>query len=151
MLFAQPKRAFRFAAWCTAGTVLGAIIGYIIGSWLLQSLGYSIIEFYNAYDEWEAISEAYRGEFGFWFVALAAITPVPYKISTIAAGATRMDVFWFIVVSIVARGIRYFSLAVLAYYYGPVVKKYLKKYNTIVFVILVAVIVLGYVAVKFVF
>jgi membrane protein DedA with SNARE-associated domain len=84
-------------------------------------------------------------------LAGAAFTPIPYKISTIAAGATQMDFWMFSLVSLLGRGARFFLVGGLIYFVGPKIKVYIDKYFELITIGLLVLVVLGFVAIKYVF
>ena len=107
---AAPTRAFRFAAICTAGSVLGGAAGYAIGYWAYDTMGQPIVDAYHGHEVMIQI-QAWYDEYGFWGTLLAAITPIPYKIFTISAGLVGMSLIPFILASLVGRGARFFLVA----------------------------------------
>jgi membrane protein YqaA with SNARE-associated domain len=125
---AAPKRSMKAALWCSVGSVVGGIAGYYIGFALMESIGIKIVEFYNAQEMWSHVVTSYRGETGMWFLGGAAFTPIPYKIATIAAGATQMPLIPFIIISSFGRSARFFLVGGLIYFLGPKVKSYIDKY-----------------------
>lgn len=147
----MPKGAMRFAAVCTAGSVLGGLFGYFIGYELMETVGRPIIDFYNANAYWVQVETAYRGPIGVWFLLAAAFTPIPYKVATIAAGATQMPLLPFFVASSVGRAARFFVVAGLIWKFGPSIKIFIEKYFDKLSIAFVALLVLGFVAVKYVF
>jgi membrane protein YqaA with SNARE-associated domain len=123
----SPRLWLRSAALCTAGSVIGAAGGYLIGAAFMATLGQSIVEFYNAQHHWAKVVELYNGEWGIWFLAAAAFTPIPYKVATIAAGATGMAFVPFLLVSLVGRAARFFLVAALLRVFGPAIRRTLEK------------------------
>ncbi|HLA79921.1 MAG TPA: response regulator, partial [Vicinamibacteria bacterium] len=109
------------------GRVDGAMLGYAIGFGFMATLGQSIIDFYHAQHHWNRVVELYNGTWGIWFLAAAAFTPIPYKVATIAAGATHMAFAPFIVVSILGRGARFFLVAAILKVFGAPVRRTLEK------------------------
>ena len=93
----------------------------------MATLGQSIVEFYNAQHHWAKVVELYNGEWGIWFLAAAAFTPIPYKVATIAAGATGMAFVPFLLVSLVGRAARFFLVAALLRVFGPAIRRTLEK------------------------
>ena len=91
--------------------ITGGIFGYFIGYELMEIVGRPIIDFYNANHYWLRVEEAYRGPVGVWFLVAAAFTPIPYKVATIAAGATQMPFIPFLVASALGRAARFFLVA----------------------------------------
>jgi membrane protein YqaA with SNARE-associated domain len=148
---AMPTKSMRFAAVCTAGSVLGGMFGYFIGYELMDLIGRPIIDFYNAQAYWVKVEEAYRGPVGVWFLVAAAFTPIPYKVATIAAGATLMPLIPFIIASSLGRAARFFLVAGLIWKFGPSIKVFIEKYFDKLSIAFVVLLVLGFVAVKYVF
>jgi len=147
---ASPRLSIKAAALCTVGSVFGGAFGYFIGYSLMSTVGNSIVDFYHAQEVWKLIVDKYNSETGIWFLAIAAFTPVPYKISTIAAGATLMDFWTFILVSVIGRGARFFLVGGLFYFFGSTVKAYIDKYFDKLSIVLVIGIIAGFIALKFI-
>lgn len=148
---ATPARAMRFAAVCTAGSVLGGLFGYFIGYELMEIVGRRIIAFYHAEHYWLKVEEAYRGPVGVWFLLAAAFTPIPYKVATIAAGATIMPLLPFVVASALGRAARFFLVAGLILKFGPSIKVAIDRYFDKLSIAFIVLLVLGFIAVKYVF
>ncbi len=125
---ASPRRWLLGAGVCSLGSVIGAAIGYAIGHGFMAALGQSIIEFYGAEDQWDRVIELYIGAWGFWFLAGAAFTPIPFKVATIAAGATGMAFGPFLVVSSVGRTGRFLIVAALVRLFGAQVREMLERH-----------------------
>ena len=145
-----PKKAMKAALWCSIGSVFGGIFGYYIGYALMETVGLRIVDFYNAHEIWEKLVATFQGEVGFWFLAGAAFSPIPYKIATIAAGATQMPLLEFIVISSVGRAARFFIVAGVIYYFGPKTKVFIDKYFDKLSLAFLALLILGFVAVKYI-
>lgn len=122
------RRAFPAAFWCTAGSAVGGVVGYVIGFGFMAVVGNAIIDFYGAQHHWEQVVAAYQGDIGIWFLAIAAFTPVPYKVATIAAGAAEMPAGPFILVSVLGRAGRFFLVATLLYVLGPQIRAFLDRH-----------------------
>lgn len=147
----MPKKSFQAGLWCSVGSVAGACIGYAIGYFLMDTLGIKIVEFYNAQEIWAKVVETYQGEVGMWFLAGAAFSPIPFKVATIAAGATLMPFVPFVLILAVGRSARFFLVAGLIYFVGPKVKIYIDKYFDKLSIAFVVLLVLGFVAIKYIF
>ncbi len=126
MALARPRAALRLAALTTVASVLGGVLGYLIGAFafeavrpLVQDLGY-----------WEAYLEAQRwfAEWGFWAVLLAGFSPIPYKVFTIAAGVISMALVPFVLASLIGRGARFFLVAALMMWGGERMQGLLREY-----------------------
>ena len=126
MTLARPERAWRFAAITTIASVLGGMLGYWIGALFLEALLPWLKElgYYSAYTTARDWFESY----GFWAVLLAGVSPIPYKVFTVAAGAVAMPFVPFMAGSIVGRGVRFFLVAGLVRFLGPVFEQRLLKY-----------------------
>ncbi len=138
MALASKARALFYAFMCTLFSVLGGILGYAIGYFFYNSVGIYIIDFYHLENSFN-IFENYYKEFGILIVLGAGITPFPYKFITIASGVFGLNIFLFIIVSIISRGLRFYLIAILLYFFGEKIRLIIDKYFnilTIVFFIL---------------
>ena len=138
MALAAKAKALFYAFMCTLFSVLGGILGYAIGYFFFNSVGIYIVEFYHLENSFSVFEDYYR-EFGILIVLGAGITPFPYKFITIASGVFGLNIFLFIIVSIIGRGLRFYLIAILLYFFGEKIKLIIDKYFnvlTIVFFIL---------------
>ena len=117
MSLARPDRAYFYAGLCTVTSVAGGLLGYFIGAVLYDSLGLWLMQLYGYGNKVEAFREAYA-QWGTWIILLKGVTPIPYKIVTIASGFAGYPVVPFVLLSIVARGTRFFVVAFLLNRYG---------------------------------
>ncbi len=125
---ANPARWRNAAALCSAGSLIGAGFGYLIGKGLMASLGQAIIDFYQAQHHWDKVVRIYNGEWGMWFLAAAAFTPIPYKVATIAAGATGMTFWPFLGISMIGRSARFFLVALILRVFGAPVRRTIERH-----------------------
>ena len=109
----KPSRWLSAATLCTAGSVVGAALGYLIGLSFMATLGQPIIDWYDAQSSWEYVVNVFAGPFGIWILIAAAFTPIPFKVFTIAAGATEMSFWPFLIVSAFGRAGRFFLVAAI--------------------------------------
>ena len=138
MALASKVNALFYAFLCTLFSVLGGILGYTIGYFFFNSIGLYIVEFYHLENSFSVFEDYYK-EFGILIVLGAGITPFPYKFITIASGVFGLNIFLFIIISIVGRGSRFYLIALLLYFFGEKIKLIIDKYFnilTIVFFIL---------------
>jgi len=138
MALASKSSALFYAFMCTLFSVLGGILGYAIGYFFYNSLGVYIVDFYHLENSF-SVFENYYKEFGILIVLGAGITPFPYKFITIASGVFGLNIFLFIVISIIGRGLRFYLIAILLYFFGEKIKLIIDKYFnllTVVFFIL---------------
>jgi membrane protein YqaA with SNARE-associated domain len=146
---ANAGRWLTAAALCTAGSVAGAVVGYYIGAALMATVGEAIVEFYQAQKYWDQVVDLYQGPWGVWFLAAAAFTPIPYKVATIAAGATAMPFWPFVFVSILGRGARFFLVATILRVFGPKVRAILEKHFDLAALAFFVLLVGGFLVLKY--
>jgi membrane protein YqaA with SNARE-associated domain len=150
MSLARPDRAYYFATVCTLASVAGGVLGYAIGYYLYESLGLWLMQLYGYGSKVEAFQAQYR-EWGAWIIVLKGLTPIPYKIVTIASGFAHYPLLPFIFLSVIARGMRFYLVAFLINRYGErareIIEKRLGLWTTIAAIILVV----GIVAAVFLF
>lgn len=127
MVLADRGRAWTAAAICTAGSILGGIAGYAIGHFLFDAVASPILDFYGQMETFHRFSEVYN-EWGWWIVFGAGFTPFPYKVVTIASGATGLDVVVFTIASAIGRGLRFFIVAALLWQFGPAIRDFIERY-----------------------
>ena len=149
MVLAKRQKAWAYAAICTITSVLGGILGYVIGLYLFEQLGEPLLAFYG-YTEKFGIFQAKYEEWGAWAVFTAGITPFPYKVITIASGVTHLDVTTFTVASILARGLRFFIVAALLWWIGDPIRAFIEKRLGLVFTVFVVLLIGGFVAIKYI-
>jgi membrane protein YqaA with SNARE-associated domain len=149
MALAQPRLAFRFALITTTGSVLGGALGYFIGYALLAKLAQPIINFYHYHAAFAAFQQKFA-QYGVWVILIKGLTPIPYKIVTIAAGAAAFNFPLFMGASIITRGFRFFLLAVLLRVFGEPVREFIEKRLGLVTSVIAASIVGGFLILKFV-
>jgi len=148
LCFSTPTRWFRLALWCTVASVAGGVLGYSIGWGLWDVVGQAIVRFYHGESVVEAVRVWYR-DYGFWGVLIAAVTPIPYKVFTIASGMMRFDVAPFLLASVLGRGFRFFLVAGLIRLFGARIRPFLDKHFELAASALVLLAILGFFAIKY--
>jgi membrane protein YqaA with SNARE-associated domain len=131
MLLARREKTWHLAMICTLSSVIGGWLGYGIGYGLYETLGAFIVQTYGLQASFDRFQDSFN-EWGFWIVALKGLTPIPYKVVTIACGVTGLDFTTFTFASLIARGFRFFTLALLFWYCGPSIKDYIDRNLTFV-------------------
>src|SRR5580692_11792964 len=126
MSLARPERAWTYATLCTVTSVAGGVLGYAIGALLYDTVGHWLIHLYGYGDKVEAFRAAYA-RWGAVIILLKGLTPIPYKIVTITSGFAGYNIWLFILCSIVARGGRFFIVAVLLNRDGDFIRAELEK------------------------
>ena len=150
MVMARPEKAWFYAGICTLASVLGGLAGYAIGALLYDSLGQWLIGLYGYGDKMDAFRALYQ-QHGHWIILIKGLTPIPYKLVTIASGLAAYDLFWFIVLSLLTRGIRFYAVAGLMNRFGGPLRGFIERNLTAVGIVSVLAIVAGFAAVKFLF
>ncbi len=145
-----PARAFRFAFVCSLGSVLGGILGYSIGFEFYDLIGKPIIEFYHGQEKFEEIRQLYD-QYGTWAVFIAGLTPIPYKVFTIASGVFNFKFVTFMLASIVSRSLRFFAVSALIWFFGPKIKHFIDKYFNLLVMAFTIALIGGFVLLKYVF
>jgi membrane protein YqaA with SNARE-associated domain len=148
MVLAERLKAWWYASIATIGSVIGGVAGYAIGYFLLELLGWPILRFYGVANEFDTFA-GWFNEWGVLILIAKGWTPFPYKVLTIVAGATQMNLLAFIAASIVARSMRFYLVAALLYWFGPPIREFIEKRLTLVTTVFVVSLVAGFVLIKF--
>ena len=146
---AKPRRAFFYAAVCSAASVLGGIAGYYVGLLLFDSVGKPILDFYGATEKYLLVQSFYRA-WDAWAVGIAGFTPIPYKVFTISAGAFQISFFVFVVASAVSRSARFFLVTWLIKAFGDPIRRFIDRYFNILTFVFAALIGGGFLALRWV-
>ena len=150
MVLADRTRAFRIALVCTIASVLGGLLGYAIGYYLFETLGEWVVRTYGM----QAGLAAFRAgfdEYGTWIILIKGLTPIPYKLVTIASGAAHFDLFTFVWASILTRGLRFFLVAALLWKFGEPIRTFIEKRLTLLTWLFLIALVGGFVAFRYLF
>ena len=148
MVLAAREKAWRIALVCTVASVLGGLAGYGIGYSLYETVGKPLLDFYG-YGEKFAQFQSYYHEWGAWIVGGAGLTPFPYKVITIASGVADLDLIVFTVASVLSRGLRFFLVAGLLWYFGEPIRSFIEKNLGILTIVFFVLLLGGFVAIKF--
>jgi membrane protein YqaA with SNARE-associated domain len=144
MVLARPDQAWRIAFVATVTSVLGGIAGYAIGYYLFETIGQAVIAFYGYQEKFATFRDAYN-EYGLWIILIKGLTPIPYKLVTIASGAAAFDFWIFIAASVATRGARFFLVAALLKRFGPPIRDFVERRLTLVTTVFVVCLVGGFV------
>ena len=127
MVLARRNRAWFLASLTTVWSVVGGVVGYLIGQYLFALVAQPIIDFYHAQAGFEQTRTWFQ-DYGIWIIFIAGFTPIPYKVFTITAGLVGMALAPFVVASLVGRGARFFLVAGLIYLGGEPFERQLRRY-----------------------
>ena len=153
MTIAKRNEWFKIALTATIGSVLGAILGYFIGYIFFNEIGIKIFELYGV-DNASFLKDKVSSDGGViaWMtlLAIAGFTPVPFKLLTITSGFVNFNIFYFIIISILTRGSRFFIIAFLIGNFGPAMKKIIeKKLITLSIIFSIIIIIVAYLVYNF--
>ncbi len=126
MVLKNPNKSYQFMLICTILSVLGGVVGYFLGALLIDIIQPFLIKLHYV-DKLKIVKEWFA-EYGIWIIAIAGFSPMPYKIFTIAAGIANMALLPFILISLLARGMRFFLVTFFIIKFGNICDIWLKKY-----------------------
>ncbi len=150
MVIANRLKAWWYATVATAGSVVGGIAGYAIGYFLFEQIGQPILRLYGKAEGFSEF-QSWFNEWGVWILVIKGMTPFPYKVLTITAGVTAMPLLEFILASVFARAMRFYLVAGLLYVFGEPIRNFIEQRLSLVTTVFVILLVLGFVAVKYLF
>jgi len=149
MCLANRRRAFWYATVATVSSVLGAFLGYAIGYYLFASVGEEILRFYGAMDTFEALKDKFL-QYGVEIIVLKGMTPIPFKLVTIASGLAGFNLGLFALACLVSRSIRFYLVAAILYLVGEPARVFIEKRLMLVTTVSAVLLVGGVFLVKFV-
>lgn len=148
MVLAQRARAFLIALVATCGSVLGALLGYWIGSALMDTVGQWVLTVYGKEDAYAQLAARFA-EYGGWAVLFAALTPFPFKVITIFSGAVGLPLPIFLLTSVIGRAGRFLIVAALLWKFGPPIRDFIEERLGLVFTVFMACLLGGFFAVRY--
>jgi len=143
MVLANRSKALKIATVATLTSVFGGSFGYYLGYKFINTIGAKIIDFYNLNIQYVEFSQNFN-EYGVIAVLIAGITPFPYKVITLASGATNMNLVLFTVTSFIARGLRFGIVAGLLWKFGEPIKEFIEKRINILALIFAVILFTGF-------
>jgi membrane protein YqaA with SNARE-associated domain len=150
MVMANRDKAFRIALVCTVCSVLGGLLGYAIGYYFFETIGEWVVKTYGLQSGLAAFRAGFA-EYGIWIILIKGLTPIPYKLVTIASGAAHFDLFTFVWASIVTRGVRFFVVAALLWKFGEPIRAFIEKRLTLVTWLFLIALVGGFIVLRYLF
>lgn len=146
----RPKRSFWYAFVSSVSSVAGGIFGYFIGYFLYETVGRTIIHFYHLEATFALVGSYYQAQ-AFWWIFVAAFTPIPYKVFTIAAGVYHgfVPLSVLVMASAIGRPARFFLVGSLIYFFGPKIKNFIDRYFNWLTVAFAVLLVGGFLLVKY--
>lgn len=150
LCLAVPRKSFRYAAICAAGSVLGGMIGYGLGLGFMDTIGVKILALYGLQDKYVMVQDLYR-QYDALAVGAAGFTPLPYKLFTITAGAFKINFVTFVLASMLSRSARFFLVAAFIYKFGAPVRHFIERYFNLLTILFFILLIGGFFVVKFFF
>ena len=148
MVLAERRNWMTLALICTVASIIGGFAGYLIGALLFDQVAEPILAFYGYSEKFNEFAARYN-QWGAWIVLIAGLTPFPYKVITIASGATGLPLPVFMLTSALARGVRFFVVAALLYRFGPPIRAFIEKRLGILFRLFVILLIGGFVVARY--
>ncbi len=142
MVLADKQKAWRLAAVTTVMSVLGGVFGYMIGAYFFEAYGDQMLTILHGHDKFERIKELFI-EHGMLIILVAGFTPLPYKIFTIASGVMGVAFLPFVLLSLIARGARFFLVAGLIRLGGDQLEETIHKKIEVIGWATLAVVIIG--------
>jgi membrane protein YqaA with SNARE-associated domain len=149
IVLARRERAWIAALVCTAASVMGGLFGYAIGYGLYEAIGAPVIAFYNMQEAFHAFQLRFD-EWGGWIIVAKGLTPIPFKLVTIASGVAHLNLSTFVIACILTRGLRFLAVAALFYAFGPQARAMIDKHFTTMMVLGTILVILGFVAIVYI-
>jgi membrane protein YqaA with SNARE-associated domain len=143
LAIARRDKAWRLAAICTAGSVIGGLIGYGIGVFAMATLGQWIVDTYHLQNAFQAFHDGFN-KWGVLIILAKGLTPIPFKLVTIASGVAGLNIGAFVLAALATRGARFFIIAALVRKFGHPIRTFIEKYLTWVALGVLAAIVGGF-------
>ncbi len=148
MALARPERAYRFALICTVASVIGGMLGYLIGYGLYETVALKLIHLYHLEAKADALVAQFQ-QFGLYVILVKGLTPIPYKLVTIASGMAHFDFGLFVAASVVTRGLRFFLEAAALRYFGDSARIFIERRLGLVTTVFLLFLVVGLLAVRY--
>lgn len=144
----RRNKAWLYASVSAVGSVLGGILGYAIGMGIWELASGFFFRYVFSEQVFNQVGNLYK-TWDFWAVFVAAFTPIPYKVFTIAAGVFQISFPMFVLASVVGRSSRFFLVAALLWFFGPRIKQLIEKYFNLLSITLVVLLASGFLMLKY--
>lgn len=150
MALARPNRAYRFALIATVASVLGGIVGYMLGQYAFAALAEPVLSFYGKLDEFEHLRQCTGEDTLMLLLVTSGLSHLPpIKVVTILAGVAQVSFLFFVISCIVARGARFFALAWALRRYGDPIREFIERRLGLLAAIVAGIVILLYIIVKY--
>ncbi|MDR0677268.1 MAG: DedA family protein [Holosporaceae bacterium] len=143
----NKNKAFFYASLCALASVLGGFLGYYIGYGFFELIGTPILSFYGQVDKFNEVVVTLN-KWAFWIICAKGLTPIPYKIVTIASGFAKIDLLTFGVASAITRSFRFLALSFICKIFGDQVLSFIEKHKKTTLILIIVSILVGFLLVK---
>lgn len=143
----NKNKAMHYAAMCAVASVLGGFLGYYIGYAFFELIGSKILVFYGQMDKFDNFVVTLN-KWAFWIICAKGLTPIPYKIVTIASGFAKIDLLTFGAASLITRSIRFIALSFVCKAFGERFLNFMEQHKTATFVLIIITVIIGFLLVK---
>ncbi|MDP9126948.1 MAG: DedA family protein [Pseudomonadota bacterium] len=126
---ARRDNAYKLAAFCTVGSVIGGVLGYAIGALAMATIGGWIVSTYHLEHAMEVFNNGFN-KWGMWIILAKGLTPVPFILVSVASGVAHLNLAVFIASATVTRGVRFFLEAFLIRKFGEPIRSFIEKHLT---------------------
>ncbi|MES2755261.1 MAG: YqaA family protein [Pseudomonadota bacterium] len=148
MMLARREQAYRIATICTIASVLGGVLGYAIGYFLMESVGEWLVRAYGLGERVTQFQDQFA-EYGAAIILVKGLTPIPFKLVTIASGLAKFNFAIFLVTAAITRAFRFFLIAFLIRRYGAPIQAFIEKRLNLIGIAVLVALVGGFVAVTY--
>lgn len=147
----NQNKAMRYAFMCALASILGGFLGYFIGFACFKTLGVYILDWFNITPEQfdELVLTMGRDTWAFWLICAKGLTPVPFKVVTIASGFAKVNLWVFFIASVITRTTRFVILSWICKRYGDYVLNFIEKHKKMTILAVILLVVVGFVLIKF--
>ena len=128
LMQARRRQIWLLAGLALVGCIAGALVGYYVGYFLMETAGHWLLDWLGGHSQLQRGREL-MDRHGFWFIVGVSVVPVPFQIAMLAAGAARYPVMWYLLATLLSRGIRYFGLGLLVYLFGDQTENLMKHHK----------------------
>jgi membrane protein YqaA with SNARE-associated domain len=149
MILANRRKTWLLAGLCSVASILGGVLGYGIGAYLSATLGQWIMETYQLHDKFLALQSHFQ-EWGFWYIMVKGLTPIPYKLLTLTSGMTQLSFVQFLTASVIVRTGRFFILSGLVWWFGVYAQALLERFLFWILLGMLGMLIVGFLMVRFV-
>ncbi|MCR5225065.1 MAG: DedA family protein [Alphaproteobacteria bacterium] len=143
----NKHRSLYYACMCTLASVLGGFLGYYIGYAFFELIGSKILVFYGQVDKFNEVVETLN-KWAFWIICAKGLTPIPFKIVTIASGFAKIDLTTFAVASLITRSMRFLLLSFICKAFGEQFLSFIEKHKKLTMILILAFVAIGFLLVK---